>query len=60
MMTLEEATEQLNSAPFPELVEGDVVWWPGKTLAEPNLLGYKFTYVNGEWVYSGESIVDGN
>jgi len=45
---LEEALAALQNLPFPELNEGDVVWYPGGDPEEDK--GHRFKYENGEWV----------
>ena len=44
-MTIEEAKEKLEQLPFPELEEGDIVWYPDGT-------GHRFKWegVPGNWV----------
>lgn len=49
MITLEEAIEAVNSLPFPEVNEGDKVWYPGKIPGTDDL-GYEFVYKNGKWI----------
>ena len=42
-MTIEEAKEELKKMPFPELSEGDIVWYPDTT-------GHRFKWESGDWV----------
>ena len=42
-MTIEEAKQALTDLPFPELSEGDIVWYPDDT-------GHRFKWEDGEWV----------
>ena len=42
-MTIEEAKEKLKEMPFPELKEGDVVWYPDQN-------GHRFKWESGDWV----------
>jgi len=42
-MTIEEAKEKLEQLPFPELEEGDIVWYPDGT-------GHRFKRESDEWV----------
>ena len=42
-MTIEEAKQELENLPFPELKEGDVVWYPDET-------GHRFKRENDDWV----------
>ena len=43
-MTIEEAKEALEKLPpFPELAEGDIVWYPDEN-------GHRFKWESGEWV----------
>ena len=49
-MTINEAKEQLLQLPFPELSEGDIVWYPGGIDDNNNPIGHRFQYTNGEWI----------
>ena len=42
-MTIEEAKEELKKMPFPELSEGDIVWYPDAN-------GHRFKWENDDWV----------
>ena len=43
-MTIEEARQGLiDLPPLPELVDGDIVWYPDDT-------GHRFKWEDGEWV----------
>jgi len=43
-MTIEEAKEKLEQLPpFPELTEGNIVWYPDET-------GHRFKWESNEWV----------
>jgi len=42
-MTIEEAKEELKKLPFPELSEGDIVWYPDEN-------GHRFKRESDEWV----------
>ncbi len=42
-MTIEEAKEELEKLPFPQLEDGDIVWYPDNT-------GHRFKREDGEWV----------
>ena len=48
-MTLEEALEQINNLPLPEVAEGDIAWYPG---ASPKTTdrGHRFRYDGSAWV----------
>jgi len=50
IMTINEAKEQLSQLSFPELSEGDIVWYPGGTDDNNNPIGHRFQYTGGEWV----------
>lgn len=47
-MTLEEALEQINNLPLPEIAEGDIVWYPGG--APETDRGHCFRYDGSAWV----------
>lgn len=48
-MTIEEATIEINQLPFPQVVEGDIAWYPS-----PEEDGYRFVYQNDVWVHQPE------
>ena len=48
IMTLEEALEQINNCPFPEVAEGDIAWYPGG--APETDRGHRFRYDGSAWV----------
>jgi hypothetical protein len=49
-LTLEQALEQVNMMPLPEVAEGDIIWYPGK-VDDSGDLGYRFIYQSGTWVH---------
>lgn len=42
-MTIEEAKEALENLTFPELKDGDIVWYPDDT-------GHRFKWEDDKWV----------
>ena len=47
-ITITQAQDALKNLPFPEVTEGDIVWYPGGAPEEDK--GHRFKYENGEWV----------
>ena len=52
-MTLEEAQTAIDQIPFPEMSEGDIVWYPGRTQANQpqSEWGYRFIRQGDAWVH---------
>ena len=53
-MTLEEAQTAIEQIPFPEMTEGDIVWYPGRTGGKDqpqSEWGYRFIRQNDQWVH---------
>lgn len=52
-MTLEEAQIAVDQLPFPEMNQGDIVWYPGKTKTgqTENEWGYRFIRQSDAWVH---------
>ena len=47
-LTVQEALAGVQSLPFPEVSEGDIVWYPGGELGTD--IGHRFKYNGTEWV----------
>ena len=47
-LTLQEALEQINSLPLPEVAEGDIAWYPGGAPGTDR--GHRFRYDGSAWV----------
>ena len=47
-ITITEAQDAVKNLPFPEVTEGDIVWYPGGPIDGDR--GHRFIYQNGEWV----------
>ncbi len=52
-MTLEEAQTAIDQIPFPEMTEGDIVWYPGRTMKDQpqSEWGYRFIRQGDAWVH---------
>lgn len=52
-MTLEEAQTAIDQIPFPEMTEGDIVWYPGRTKSNQpqSEWGYRFIRQGDAWVH---------
>lgn len=51
-ITLAEAQDAIENLPFPEVTEGDIVWYPGGPVDGDR--GYRFKYENEEWTHYPE------
>lgn len=47
-ITITQAQDALKNLPFPEVTEGDTIWYPGGNVDDDK--GYRFKYQDGEWV----------
>jgi hypothetical protein len=52
-MTLEEAQTAIDQIPFPEMAEGDIAWYPGRTKKDQpqSEWGYRFIRQEDAWVH---------
>ena len=53
-MTLEEAQTAVDQIPFPEMTEGDLIWYPGRTGGRDqpqSEWGYRFIRQSDAWVH---------
>ena len=47
-ITVAQALSEVNNAPFPQVAEGDYIWWPG---GKPGTdMGHRFRYDGSAWV----------
>ena len=47
-ITVSDALTELKKLPFPEVKEGEIVWYPGGHLGED--VGHRFRWNGTEWV----------
>ena len=52
-MTLQEAQTAIDQIPFPEMAEGDIVWYPGRTKTDQPMSewGHRFIRQGDAWVH---------
>ena len=47
-ITIAQAQDALKNLPFPEVTEGDTIWYPGGPPEGDK--GYRFKYENEKWI----------